>query len=69
MKTDDLIAAFAVTDTDEIFAISQTSKIIRFTAEEVPPKEGVVQGVNCMALRNDVVTAVAVSTSSVNSEP
>jgi DNA gyrase subunit A len=69
MKTDDLIAAFAVTDTDEIFAISQTSKMIRFTAEEVPPKEGVVQGVNCMALRNDVVTAVAVSTSSVNSEP
>jgi DNA gyrase subunit A len=61
MKTDDLVAAFAVTETDDIFAISQTSKMIRFMAEDVPPKEGVVQGVNCMALRNDVVTAVTVS--------
>ena len=61
MKTDDLICALTVTNEDDIFAISQTSKIIRFMAEDVPPKEGVVQGVNCMALRNDVVTAVAIS--------
>lgn len=63
MKTDKLIAAFAVGDGDEIFAISQTSKIIRFMVDEVPTKEGVVQGVNCMALRNDAVTAVVVSPS------
>jgi hypothetical protein len=37
-------------------------------AEEVPPKGGVVQGVNCMALRNDTLTAVAVSSLSVSSE-
>ncbi|MCB8946321.1 MAG: hypothetical protein H6658_21460 [Ardenticatenaceae bacterium] len=61
MKTDDLVGAFTVSGEDDILAISQTSKIIRFMAEEVPPKEGVVQGVNCMALRNDVVTAVTVS--------
>jgi DNA gyrase subunit A len=58
MKTDDLVAAVAVTDEDDILAISQLSKIIRFAASDVPPKEGVVQGVNCMALRNDMVTAV-----------
>jgi DNA gyrase subunit A len=68
MKTDDLVAAITVVDNDDIFAISQTSKIIRFMAEEVPPKEGVVQGVNCMALRNDVVTAVAASPLSVSRE-
>lgn len=68
MKTDDLVAAFKVSDNDDIFAISHTSKIIRFMAEEVPPKEGVVQGVNCMALRNDTLTAVAVSSLSVSSE-
>lgn len=59
MKTSHLVGAFAVTGDDDIFAISQTGKIVRFRADEVPPKEGVVQGVNCMALRNDVVTAVA----------
>ncbi|MEZ4555058.1 MAG: DNA gyrase C-terminal beta-propeller domain-containing protein [Caldilineaceae bacterium] len=43
----------------DLFAISRLSKIIRFQAEEVPPKEGVVQGVNCMNLRADTCTALA----------
>ncbi|MCB0158403.1 MAG: hypothetical protein KDD83_09765, partial [Caldilineaceae bacterium] len=46
----------------DLFAISKLSKIIRFQAEEVPPKEGVVQGVNCMNLRADTCTALAVAT-------
>ena len=58
MKTDNLVGAVTVKDGDDLFIISETGKMIRFKADEVPPKEGVVQGVNCMAVRNDVVTAV-----------
>jgi len=61
MKTDRLIGAARVNDEDDIFIISRLSKIIRFRAGEVPVKEGVVQGVNCMALRGDEPTALAIS--------
>jgi DNA gyrase/topoisomerase IV subunit A len=53
LKTDRLVGAAVVGENDDVFAISRLSKIIRFLAAEVPPKEGVVQGVNCMALRAD----------------
>jgi DNA gyrase subunit A len=61
MKTDTLVGAMAVSDNDDLFAISELGKIIRFQAVEVPAKEGVVQGVNCMNLRNDRCTAFTVS--------
>ena len=61
-KADQLIGAVTVRDSDDIFILAQSGKMIRFQANEVPPKEGVVQGVNCMGLRNDEVTAVAVAT-------
>lgn len=67
MKTDSLVTAVAVTAAADLFLISQTSKIIRFQADEVPPKTGVVQGVNCMNLRNDMVTAATIV--SMNQEP
>ena len=51
MKTDHLIGAATVNHTDDIFVISRLSKLIRFQALEIPPKSGVVQGVNCMSLR------------------
>jgi DNA gyrase subunit A len=63
MKTDHLVAAVAVEPTDDVFAISRLSKIIRFRAGEVPAKEGVVQGVNCMSLRGDEVVAVTATPS------
>ncbi len=63
MKTDGLAAAVAVAEGDDIFILSRLSKIIRFRAGEVPPKEGVVAGVNCMALRADECVAVAASPS------
>ena len=63
MKTDELAAAVAVAEGDDIFILSRLSKIIRFRASEVPPKEGVVAGVNCMALRSDECVAVAASPS------
>lgn len=58
MKSEELIAAIAVQEQTDIFIISQLSKIIRFEVAEVPAKEGVVQGVNCMALRSDICTAM-----------
>jgi DNA gyrase subunit A len=61
LKTDHLVSAAVVGEADDVFAISRLSKVIRFRAEEVPAKEGVVQGVNCMVLRADEVMAVTVS--------
>jgi DNA gyrase/topoisomerase IV subunit A len=58
MNTDCLIAALNADELGDVFMISRWSKIIRFSCEEVPVKEGVVQGVNCMALRADEVVAV-----------
>ncbi len=59
MKADQLVACFQVEETNDIFIISQLGKIIRFSAEEIPAKEGVVQGVNCMSLRADETAAAA----------
>lgn len=59
MKTDMLIGAVAVTANSDVFTISRLGKIVRFDVSEVPFKEGVVQGVNCMALRADDCTAIA----------
>jgi DNA gyrase subunit A len=58
MKADRLVGAVTVAAGDDVFAISRLGKIIRFSAAEVPPKEGLVQGVNCMALRGDECVAL-----------
>ena len=55
MKTNHLVSAQRVDPEDDVFMISRLSKIIRFMSEEIPAKEGVVQGVNCMSLRADQV--------------
>jgi DNA gyrase subunit A len=59
MKADAVVGAAATGEQCDLFAISRLGKIIRFQAGEVPPKEGVVQGVNCMSLRADECVAVA----------
>lgn len=61
LKTDRLVAALTVTEQDDLFIISRLAKMIRFPAGEVPAKEGVVQGVNCMTLRADEVLAATVT--------
>ena len=61
LKTSHLVGAVTVSDTEDVFLIAQSGKIIRFRTAEVPPKTGVVQGVNCMTLRGDAVTAVTKS--------
>lgn len=61
MSTTRLVGAAAVDSGDDIFIISKLGKIIRFSADEVPPKDGVVQGVNCMSFRADEAVALAIS--------
>ncbi len=61
MNTDSMIAAISIQNRDDIFMISRLSKIVRFLSEEVPAKEGVVSGVNCMAFRADAVVAAVAS--------
>ena len=65
MKTDALIAVAGVDRVAEqvdIFILSKLGKMIRFQASEIPAKEGVVQGVNCMSLRADLCMASTVTT-------
>jgi DNA gyrase subunit A len=57
MKTDQLVTAHEVADDADVFLLSRLSKVIRFSAGEIPAKEGVVQGVHCMSLRADEVVA------------
>jgi DNA gyrase subunit A len=61
LDTDRLVGVARVGDGDEIWIISGLSKIIRFPAGEIPAKESVVQGVNCMALRADETVALTIS--------
>ncbi len=60
-KSDKVIGVMATTSESDVFIISKLGKIIRFKASEIPPKEGVVQGVNCMALRGDECVAMVVT--------
>ncbi len=59
IKSDNVVGVCAISTEDDLFAISRQSKLIRFAASETPAKTGVVQGVNCMNLRNDEVAAIA----------
>jgi DNA gyrase subunit A len=58
MRCQKLIGAVALEDNDDLFIITRLGKIIRFRADEVPPTEGVIQGVNCISMRNDEVTSL-----------
>ncbi|MCI0519623.1 MAG: hypothetical protein L0Z70_05130 [Chloroflexi bacterium] len=61
MSADFLIGAAAIASDDDIFILSRLSKVIRFTAAEIPPKEGMVQGVHCMSFRGDEAVAFTIS--------
>ncbi len=59
MKTDGLVAALAINQSDDVFIASRLGKIIRFQAAELSTTEGVVQGVHCISFRADeAVTAI-----------
>lgn len=59
--TERVVGAAAVALDDDVFILSRLGKIIRFVAEEIPPKTGVVQGVQCMNLRGDETVTLLVS--------
>lgn len=61
MKAERLLCAHTVTPGQDALIISALGKIIRFAADDIPAKEGVVQGVHCMSLRADSVTAATVT--------
>ena len=61
MKADRLLCAHTVAPGQDALIISALGKIIRFAADDIPAKEGVVQGVNCMSLRADSAVAAAVT--------
>ena len=63
LKTARLVAIARVQLDCDLFVISQLCKLIRFAAAEVPASNGVVQGVDCMALRADETVALAASES------
>jgi DNA gyrase subunit A len=58
LKADKLTNAMTIAPNADLLIISRNSKIIRFNSAEIPAKEGVVQGVNCMTLRGDEPMAV-----------
>jgi len=60
MKSSSLVGASSISPDDEVFAVTRLSKIIRFKVDEVPSTEGVVQGVNCLAMRMDEVVSFVV---------
>ncbi|RLT41897.1 MAG: hypothetical protein DWI57_06315 [Chloroflexi bacterium] len=61
MKAERLLCAHTVAAGQDALIISALGKIIRFAADDIPAKEGVVQGVHCMSLRADSVTAATVT--------
>ncbi len=61
INSEHVISALCTDDQEDILIISELSKIIRFRLEEVPPKDGVVQGVICMTLRADLPVAACVN--------
>ncbi len=58
IKSNKVAGVATIEDNDDLFIISRLGKVIRFPASEVPPTEGVVQGVNCMGLRGDEAVAL-----------
>lgn len=62
MRAADVVAVARVEEGDEVFCLSRFARITRFPVQEVPAREGPVEGVAVMDVRGDEVTAVAVST-------
>ena len=65
LKSNSVIGVLTILPDDDIFIITRLGKVIRFRSDEVPPTEGVVQGVNCISMRAD--EAVSVLRSGINS--
>jgi DNA gyrase subunit A len=62
ITTDRLICALGSDETEDVFILTRLGKLIRFRREEIPSKDGVVQGVVCISLRADQPIAAVLST-------
>jgi DNA gyrase subunit A len=58
IKNNQVVGATIIDINDEIFLVTKSGKIIRFNGHEIPDTEGVVQGVNCIMMRSDMVTGL-----------
>ncbi len=61
IRGEEIVGAVPAGEEDDLFIISGLSKVIRFAAGDVPPKTGVVQGVNCISLRADEAVTIGAS--------
>jgi DNA gyrase subunit A len=61
IETNQLVCALSTDERQEVFIISRLSKIIRFRLEQIPVKDGVVQGVVCISLRADLPVAAVLT--------
>ncbi|MFN8470605.1 MAG: DNA gyrase C-terminal beta-propeller domain-containing protein [Anaerolineae bacterium] len=59
MKSEVVAGIVRAPDSADLVVLTRFSKLIRFTAEEVPAKTAPVQGVDIVELRGDIVTAAA----------
>ncbi|MFN8481575.1 MAG: DNA gyrase C-terminal beta-propeller domain-containing protein [Anaerolineae bacterium] len=59
MKSEAVAGVVRAPDSADLVVLTRFSKLIRFTAEEVPAKTAPVQGVDIVELRGDIVTAAA----------
>jgi DNA gyrase subunit A len=53
ITTERLVSVLNVDERQDVFILTRLSKMIRFRLEEIPPKDGLVQGVVCISLRAD----------------
>ena len=58
LKCEKLVEATSIEQNDDLFIITCQGKIIRFKADEVPGTEGVIQGVNCISIADEVAAAI-----------
>ncbi len=61
MKTNSLVGAATVAETDEALCLSEHAKIIRFATAEIPIKSGSVQGNSVMDCRGSRLAAIAIA--------
>ncbi|MEM7800392.1 MAG: DNA gyrase C-terminal beta-propeller domain-containing protein [Chloroflexota bacterium] len=61
IKSSQVIGVTTTSTDADLFLISKLGKLIRFAAADIPPKTGVVQGVNLISLRSDEACAVTTS--------
>jgi DNA gyrase subunit A len=61
ISSDEVVAALSADNKKDAFVLSKQGKVIRFSLSDIPPKDGVVQGVVLMSLRADEPVAAVLA--------